>query len=283
MKSRFRAAAVSVLAIWIVVGQLFATQSPAGAQPSGLTQSCFPVGAPSKAVAIQALGPAGTVEAENGQSYLIAGLEWSNASQQALDALFRRAHSGIPASPTGPPDRYGRQALWLFDREGTPLQAHAIERGLAMVAPEPQALTGPCLKALYALERGARRARQGRWATPAFTPLSATDSQALFQALGRFRIVEGDIMTARDVRGRLYLNFGADWRTDFTASIAPADLKRWRDEAGYPWLADPSQLTGARVRIRGWLESYNGPSLVIDHPGALEIVARGAAATEDTQ
>ena len=40
---------------------------------------------------------------------------------------------------------------------------------------------------------------------------------------GRFELVEGEVLNADEVRGRGYLNFGRDWRQDFTASFAPEE------------------------------------------------------------
>ena len=71
------------------------------------------------------------------------------------------------------------------------------------------------------------------------------------------------------VRGRGYLNFGADYRTDFTISIAPRDLKR------FP--AEDRLLNGYRgrlVRVRGWLEWRNGPMINVTHPEQIEVLAQ---------
>ena len=58
-------------------------------------------------------------------------------------------------------------------------------------------------------------------------------------------------MAAEQVGGRIYLNFGDDWRTDFTVSVAPGDNNLF-EEAGINLLS----LAGQRIRIRGWLRNF---------------------------
>lgn len=67
----------------------------------------------------------------------------------------------------------------------------------------------------------------------------------------------------------MYLNFGADWRTDFTITIAARDLKLF-EQAGLDLFA----LEGRTVRVRGWLDSYNGPAIEADHPEQIEVLDR---------
>jgi len=58
-------------------------------------------------------------------------------------------------------------------------------------------------------------------------------------------------LAAEQVGGRIYLNFGDDWRTDFTVSVAPVDNDLF-EEAGIDLLS----LAGQRIRIRGWLLNF---------------------------
>ena len=89
---------------------------------------------------------------------------------------------------------------------------------------------------------------------------------------GTFQIVEGVVKSA-DVRGgRAYLNFGADWRTDFTATISPADMKLFRASG-----IDPRRLAGKRVRVRGWIQSLNGPEIEIAEPEQIEVLGPAVA------
>lgn len=67
------------------------------------------------------------------------------------------------------------------------------------------------------------------------------------------------------VRGTTYLNFGADWRSDFTVMI-DARARRRFDHAGI----DLDALEGREVLARGWIRSRNGPMIEATHPEQLQ-------------
>ncbi len=88
-----------------------------------------------------------------------------------------------------------------------------------------------------------------------------------------FQIVEGRVEAIAEVRGAVYLNFGSDWRDDFTAGVV-----RGRKAAKVANPAfDASALKGKRVRVRGWIERRNGPFIEIVHPGQIEVLDGGGA------
>ncbi len=118
--------------------------------------------------------------------------------------------------------------------------------------------------ALYAIEGKARAAGKGIWRLDYYAVLTP------LQAVGRadsFQLVEGRIVDLAKVRGRVYLNFGEDYKTDFTISIA-SPVRRAFEKAGI----DLMGLEGARVRVRGWLRDWNGPMIELTHPAQLELL-----------
>ena len=112
--------------------------------------------------------------------------------------------------------------------------------------------------ALYAAERTARAARCGIWALDWYRILTPTDAE---HRPGTFQLVEGTPKNIAIVRGRAYLNYGEDWKTDFTVSIAPRQMKLFR-AAG----VDILSMRNQRVRVRGWLIRRNGPMIIVMHP-----------------
>ena len=88
--------------------------------------------------------------------------------------------------------------------------------------------------------------------------------------LHSYQIIEGKIASISSVRNVIYLNFGANWREDFTVSI-PANL---RQDVQNFLRSDPLQWQGKYLRVHGWIEDYNGPYVKIDHPERLELVDR---------
>ena len=73
-------------------------------------------------------------------------------------------------------------------------------------------------------------------------------------------------MSAANVRGRVYLISGADYRTDFTISISPADRPVF-EAAGY----DLTSLAGKEIRVRGWIRKRNGALIESTHPEQIEL------------
>jgi hypothetical protein len=121
--------------------------------------------------------------------------------------------------------------------------------------------------ALLASEEAARHAARGLWAEARF---QARASERAAADVGSYQLVEGRIVQAMRVGPRLYLNFGEDWRTDFTVVIAAKALPRFAAIG-----IDPARLAGRAVRVRGMIEDLNGPLIEIDEPAALEVLESG--------
>ena len=159
-------------------------------------------------------------------------------------------------------DRHGRVLAHLYVDGGEWLQGGMLQAGLARVYSfaDNRALVADML----ALERAARRTRRGVWDEPYYAVVPAERARG---QLDRFALVEGQVVSARVVDGRGYLNFGTDYRTDFTVSIAPAD-RRGFERAGRAI----QSYEGRRVRVRGWVELLNGPMIEATHPEQIEIL-----------
>ena len=159
-------------------------------------------------------------------------------------------------------DRHRRALAHLFDAEGVWIQGAILRLGLARVYSfaDNRALVPEML----ALEAGARAARRGIWAEPFYAVRAAA---AAGRHIGGFELVEGRVREVAIVRGRAYLNFGADWREDFTVTLAPAVRRRFEAEG-----VAPAAYRGRIVRVRGWIKSYNGPMIEATHPEQIEVI-----------
>ena len=175
-------------------------------------------------------------------------------------------------------DRHGRVLAHVFatGADGKPvwLQHEMLRRGLARVYTFRD--NRACAAELLAAEREAREARRGIWADAFYAIRDASDVAALERLHGRFELVEGDIVSAAVVRGRIYFNFGDDWRRDFTVTVAPTDARLFLDDDVWGVLlgqtGDAAGLAGRHVRVRGWLGRYNGPEITITHPEQIELL-----------
>lgn len=161
-------------------------------------------------------------------------------------------------------DRHGRALAHLYRDDGLWLQGALVARGLARVYSfaDNRALVAEML----VLEAAARDGRQGIWGDPWYRIRGA---DGLAGARDSFQIVEGLVLDAAVVRERGYLNFGRDWKSDFTVSIDPA-ARRLFEAAG---LAVES-FEGLRIRVRGWVKSFNGPMIEATHPEQIEVIGQ---------
>jgi endonuclease YncB( thermonuclease family) len=173
-------------------------------------------------------------------------------------------------------DRYGRRLAHVFavdGREKVWVQGRMLSQGLVRV----YALAGntACLAEMLELEWEAREQGRGIWAVAAYRVLEATEVGELLRRRNRLEVVEGVVRDVAFTGGRVYVNFGADWRRDFTA-VVPPRLVRGSPETVLRLKA----LAGKRVRVRGWIERRNGPSVEIAALGEIEVEGAGKAENE---
>jgi micrococcal nuclease len=166
-------------------------------------------------------------------------------------------------------DRYGRLLAHVFLRDGdvrVSVQAHMLRSGHARVYVLRD--SEACTDELLAAERIAREAGTGLWSHAAYQIRSAEDVRGLLRYRGTYQIIEGQVLETEDVRGQVYLNFGENWREDFTVIIRASD-RRSMEAAGF----DPKALKGRRIRVRGWLLRRAGPAIEVQHQTQIELVA----------
>lgn len=183
----------------------------------------------------------------------------ASAARDALTKVLRdRTVTLAPADAAR--DRYGRVVAQVF-ADQTWIQAALLAAG--EVRASPDGASAPCTKALLAAEAQARERQLGQWRGS----FRVRDPEDIRNRVGSFQIVEGKVVTASVTRGRAFINFGADYRTDFTVTIEPDATRTFR-QAKF----DIGALTGKRVRVRGWIEFYNGPEITITTPAAIEVI-----------
>ncbi|MBN8543893.1 MAG: hypothetical protein J0M34_06470 [Alphaproteobacteria bacterium] len=70
--------------------------------------------------------------------------------------------------------------------------------------------------------------------------------------IGEFVLVKGRVVSTFQTREDLYLNFGENYKTDFTVRIPKRAWKQFGD------------MKGKEIIVRGVLREYNGPMIVAD-------------------
>jgi endonuclease YncB( thermonuclease family) len=244
---------------------IFAAAPASAAEP----RRSAPAGEEARAVEVI---DGGTLRLADGRILRLAGIlppgRWEQRRPGALAAAARSALAGLTTGQTlrletegAPPDRYGRILAHLFHEDGLWVEGELLRRGMARVATaaDDRAFAAEMLR----IEGEARRARTGLWAERIYR-VRAPDE--LEHETGSFQIVEGTVLAAAQTRAGIFLNFGADRRTDSTVRIGRAALPLFRDAA-----FDPVLLGGRRVRVRGFVFWDDGPMIEATHPEQIEL------------
>ena len=181
-----------------------------------------------------------------------------------LESLVRGRTLGVSFGGTSK-DRHGRLLAHLHvNGSGLWVQGEMLKAGMARVYSFPD--NRARVREMLALEKTARDAGRGIWGLR-FYAVRTPMPQDLFPLIGTFQLVQGRVLKAARVKGRVYLNFGDDWRQDFTVSLG-AKARRLFRKTGL----DPLTLEGKRIRVRGWLKKWNGPMIEATHPEQIEVL-----------
>jgi micrococcal nuclease len=216
----------------------------------------------------------GVLVLRDGRSIKLEGLLWPAGERDGAPAAIRgQATAALRqfvvgrdlAVRTRAPkrDRYDRLRAQVVLADGTWVQRAILREGLARVSPAPD--RSECTAELYAAESEARAAQRGLWAYPTYAV--RTPGSLHWRELGTFQIVEGTVQNATVRGSRAYLNFGRNWRTDFTVTISPDDMKAFRGSG-----IDPYSYAGKRVRVRGWVDRLNGYEIEAASPAQIEVL-----------
>lgn len=156
--------------------------------------------------------------------------------------------------------------LFLAEGGGEPwVQGRMVDAGLARSYSLPGSTA--CVRALQAIENGARRAGAGIWSDPFYRVAGADETEALLKRRYSYEIVEGRVVSVATLRKWTFLNFGPDYRSDFTVAVAAGDRRAFVGEI------ELEALEGGHVRVRGWIERWNGPVIKATHPEQIELLA----------
>ena len=115
---------------------------------------------------------------------------------------------------------------------------------------------------LFRLEAVARKQRNGHWKSGRFREFQAA---SYYGPKDAYAAVTGAPVAIARRRNFLFLNFGDDWKQDFTAAIARRDLKAFRS-------IELDALAGRQLRLRGYIRWWNGPFMELTDPGQIELL-----------
>jgi len=167
--------------------------------------------------------------------------------------------------PNTAKDRYGIPLAHVFRDDGIWVQGDLVSKGLAWAfsSETSREMTGD----LKLAEANARAQNLGFWANADHavkTPYNLKDS------INSFQIVEGKVMYVTARKEAIYLNFGREWKEDFTIELPKDYLQFFVGKTGGRF--DPEIWKDRIVRVRGWVEEKSGPMITLTHLEQIDII-----------
>jgi endonuclease YncB( thermonuclease family) len=183
-------------------------------------------------------------------------------AKRALEQLALGRQVRFVLTPD-PKDRYGRVLAHLYRQDGLWIQGEMLKKGMARVYTFPD--NALLARQMLAHESEARAGKKGIWAHPFFRVRQVTETPQLIDS---FQIVEGRVRAVFEAKRGTYVDFGEDYREDFSLFI-PKARRRSFARAGIALEA----LANRELRVRGWLKRGNGPLIEVTHPEQIEVLS----------
>ncbi len=160
----------------------------------------------------------------------------------------------------GKTDKYGRLLGYCFQGDKF-INAELIKEGYAVVYTWPPNVKYADL--FYNLQKEARENKKGLWGSYDVIP-----SEEASRYINQIRTVRGRVVNTYRSEKVVYLNFGNDYRRDFTVVIFRNSWNQFRN-AGI----DPVVFySGKTVEVTGRIRSYNGPEIIVSSPREIRIL-----------
>ena len=202
-----------------------------------------------------------TLELAGGQRVRLLGIDapekgmalWEEASAR-LGALV--ASRTVTLRVCQERDHYGR-LLAKVEEGNVSVNGTLLREGLALPL-----LIPPCGRAVVdeVLRDAAAGAVAGK-GLYSLAPYRMVSSDRATDFIGERCLVRGRVLQVHQGRKAWHLNFGEDWKTDFTAGLFREGLDRFRHLG-----LDPRDLEGREVLVIGKVKRYNGPQIILRGP-----------------
>jgi len=195
------------------------------------------------------------------------------AAKQALEDAFP-AKSDVMIYQTrnakkGRTSRMGHDLGHIVtkDEDKTWAQEILLTQGLARFYSSP--VNQELSAVLFDIEAKAINEKIGLWSDT--SPFKRQTPETAVQSMGQFTVIDGAPTKIATVRNNLYLNYGANWKTDFTVMISTSLRKKLAQQG-----INLMDLTGVPLRVRGWMREYNGPLIELEDINHLHILDKNS-------
>jgi len=157
-------------------------------------------------------------------------------------------------------DHYGRLLGYCFVAD-TFVNAELIEQGYAVIYTRPPNVKYADL--FLKLQKQARQEKRGLWGS-----YEVIDQSQAYLYINQIRTVRGRVLSTYKSAKCVFLNFGRDYKTDFTVVIFNNALSAFYNKG-----IDPQSFySGKVVEVSGRIKEYNGPEIIVNSPYEIEIV-----------
>lgn len=157
-------------------------------------------------------------------------------------------------------DKYGRLLGYCFT-EDTFINAKLLEEGFAAIYTKPPNVKYTDL--FLKKQKQARENRKGLWG--AYETISA---QKAHLYINQIRTVTGTVLNTYKSKNCVFLNFGHDYKTDFTVVIFNNTLKYFQNKRINP----ETFYRRKTISVTGRIKEYNGPEIAVNLPDEIEII-----------
>ena len=157
-------------------------------------------------------------------------------------------------------DRYGRLLGYCFV-DKTFVNAKLIEQGYAVLYTYPPNVK--YVELFIDAQKKARKRKKGLWGS--FPVINHSQAN---KYINQIRSVEGVVISTYKSAKCVLLNFGQNYRNDFTVVIFNNVLDAFNRKGINPLRF----YKGKRVRINGKIREYNGPEIIVNSPYEIEVL-----------
>ena len=157
-------------------------------------------------------------------------------------------------------DKYGRLLGYCFVGDKF-VNAELIKEGYASLYTFPPNVKYVDL--FVKLQKEAREGAKGFWGG-----YKTVDSGEAYKYINQIRTVRGRVLSTYQSQKCVFLNFGQDYKTDFTIVVFNNSLKYFKDKGIEP----VSFYRGKIVQVTGKIREYNGPEIIVNSPLEMEVI-----------
>lgn len=161
-------------------------------------------------------------------------------------------------------DKYHRYLAYVYLKDGTFVNAEMLKAGVAHLYSFPKSVRK--YDELKKSENFARKNNIGIWSHKRWEVQNANDYiKPDHFRFGKYQMFKGKIINVAKVGKSTFLNFGHNWRTDFSVEIKDKNLKYFN-------ITPEDFYKGKTVLVRGILIPVNGSLINVTHQQQIEVI-----------